>query len=138
MVAVLCNEGQNDMLNILEAAIAANLRVGLYTADAGAGKVTTLANITAATFAGYAAATPTLVAFGLDANGKTQFAGVNIVFTRSTTGAPQTIIGYYVWNISTGFLYFKEAFGTPVIIDTAGQHIDVKPDLFAGDLTTPY
>jgi len=138
MTAILANEGQNDMANILHGAIDANLRIGLYTARSVYSKSTVLANITAATFSGYAVQTPTFAAFGLDANGKTQFAGVANVFTHNGGGTGNTVIGYYLYNTSTGFLYWLEDFGAPVTINSNGQHIDVMPNQYTGDLTTPY
>lgn len=138
MTAILTNEGQQDMLTYLVVNQFPDVRCGLYTARSVYSKATVLANITAATFSGYAVTTPTWVSFGTDVNGKAQYAAPSQVFTHNGGGTGNTIIGYYLFNNSTGKVLWLEDFGAPVTINANGQHIDVKPDSFAGDLTTPY
>lgn len=137
MAATLVFEGQVDQIATLIGAKASNLRIGLYTANAGSGKATVLANITACTFTGYAALTPVFSVVGNDANNRQTWAAPVQTFTATASSPSNTVLGYYIWDSSTGKLQFYEAFGAPVTINASGQFISVTPTWYYGDLTAP-
>lgn len=137
MAAQLTFEGQVDQIAKLIGTVAADLRLALYTANAGGTKATILANLTEATFTGYAETTPVFAVVGNDANNRQVWTAPVQTFTAGAIGGPQTILGYYLFNTATGKLYFFEAFGAPILINTAGQFIDVTPSWYYGDLTPP-
>lgn len=137
MSATLTFEGQVDQVATLIAAKASDLRLGLYTANAGSGKSTVLANITACTFSGYAPLTPVFSVVGNDGNNRQVWQAPTQTFTHDSGGGSDTVLGYYVWDNATGKLQFWEAFGAPVVISTNGQFISVTPSWYYGDLTPP-
>lgn len=137
MGAILTNEGRQDVLTQYLSARGANHRIGLYTARAVYGVTAVLADITEATFSGYAIGTPTWVSFGIDANGNSDYAAAALTFTHNGGGTANTVIGYFVKDTASGKLLFLEDFGAPVTLNTNGQFVSVKPDMYGGLLAPP-
>lgn len=137
MSAILPNEGQLDQIAKLLAAEGANLRVGLYTARGVYSKATVLSDITAATFSGYAAQTPAFSSGGLDGAGRNTYAASTMTFTHNGGGTSNTVLGYYLWNNSSGKVYFLEDFGAPIFLGSNGAHVTATPTWYYGDLTPP-
>lgn len=137
MTAILTNEGQLDQLDTVLTAKSANLRVGLYTARSVYSKSSVLASVTACTFSGYAAQTPGFSSTGVDGAGRIVYAAASLTFTHNGGGTGNTVLGYYVYDTSTGKLQFLEDFSAPISMTSNGQTITVSPVWYYGDLTAP-
>lgn len=136
MSATYALEGQKDKLDDYIGG-AGTIKVGLYTANAGSGKNTALSHLTAATFSGYATQTPSWATGTTDANLKYNRVGGTCTYTHNGGGTSNSVLGYYVWNDTTGKLLFFEAFGAPISMASNGDTITITPTWFEGDASTP-
>lgn len=94
--------------------------IHLFTVVAGGviTATTTLANFTEAAFGGYAAQTPTWGAPVLNGASTHAPSQGTTVFFSNTSGANQTVAGYYLLD-ALGNLLAAEVFGAPITIPTA-------------------
>lgn len=141
MSATYTYEGEQANLDMLISTItAANLKIGLFTANAGSGKNTTLGQLTAATFSGYTSGgyATTWAAGAIDANGKWARAGAVVTPTHNGGGTSNSVLGYYLYDAGASKLLLYELFSAPISMASNGDSIPITPTLYAGDLTTPY
>ncbi len=116
-----------------------NYTLKLYTAVAGGlGGSTVAGDFTEATFAGYAAKTLTPGAWGAASTStgtSTSTYGALQTYTRSSSGAVESIAGYYLIDASTGTLILAEEFvdteATPIPspIANVGDKVELTPAL---------
>lgn len=95
------NEGELDVLTEYLAAKGADLKIVLFSNNLTVANTNVYADITKATFSGYADQTPGFGAAATVANVATA-AGTQRTFTRDATGAPQTIYGAALVRESAG------------------------------------
>lgn len=91
------------------------------------------ANFTEATFTGYAAKTLTGGSWSTSGTDPRQAAYAQQTFTRTSTGATQTIYGYTVHRTSDGLLCWFEDFAGPISTTTNGDTIRVTPIMTLDD-----
>lgn len=104
----------------------------LYTAVSG-GAIdddTVAGDFTEATFPGYVAKTLTPAGWGnaataVGVTSSTYTAAQT--FTRSSTGAVEAILGYYIIDATTGVLFYAEAFTATANMTNSGDSITVTP-----------
>lgn len=94
-------------------------------------KNTVLADLTECTFAGYSGAalnTSTWAAATVTGHVATSTYGATVTFTRSTTGAGQTVYGAYVTDSGNTKLYGVCLFaGGPFTVTSAGDQVSCIP-----------
>jgi hypothetical protein len=105
-------------------------KLRLFKNNIAVSKATVLANLTEATFAGYAAITLASVnwaAATVSGHLATSVDGVPHVFTRSTTGAGETEYGWYITDAGNTKLYACALFSTgPFTVTNSGDTITVN------------
>ena len=110
-----------------------NLSLRLYKNDKTPADGDTEANYTVADFAGYASVTLTGGSWVVVEGAPTEATYAQQTFTRSSTGAAQTIYGYYLVQVTSGKLVWVERFASAVVITNAGETIKVTPRITAKD-----
>jgi hypothetical protein len=127
---VVVNQGEEAFLDLLSAV---NYTVKLFTNDPIDGldqsQIDALdeGDFTEATFTGYAAANLTGGSWTTTPGNPAAASYATQNFSRSATGAPQTIYGYYVVTTSGGLLRWFEYLTNPVVIEFDGEYIQVTP-----------
>jgi hypothetical protein len=108
----------------------ANLRIGLYQNNVTPGSTTVLADLTAATFSGYAEVTPSAPTPAWSTpNSRAEAAFANAVFTHSSGSTNNTIYGAYIYNATDGKLVAAGAFAAPLTMTNNGDQITVAATL---------
>lgn len=117
----------------LDLTLSTNKQLKLYRNDVTAGltasqiKALTESSFTEANFTGYAAKTLTGGSWTTTQGDPTTGTYAQQTFTRTATGADQTIYGYYVVRSSDGKLEWFEDFTGPIITNTNGDAIVITP-----------
>jgi len=120
------------------AAIGGGHRYRLYTNDVTGGltpdqvEALTAGAFTEATFTGYSSVVRS-GGWTVTPGNPTKATNTAVTFTRSSTGATQTIRGYYVTAVADGALSWFEPFRAPVNITSASDAITVTPTLALED-----
>lgn len=137
MSLVVVNQGEEQMLDLI---LAVNYTLRLYKTDVTAGLTATQIDaldeldMVEATFSGY-------VSVALTGGSWTTTQGdpastgtyAQQTFVRASTGADQTIYGYYVTRTSDGKLVWFEKFAGPITLTNAGDLIRVTPTFTLDD-----
>jgi len=137
MAVILTDEGSDDQLAKLWGGEAINMRVGLYTANAGAARAVTKAQLTEATFSGYAAQTPVWSVIADSAAGRSKMEAAEMTFQHNGGGVSNVVLGWFLYHNGSSKCWFYEAFGAGMTIDSVGDNIKIKPTIFYGELTAP-
>jgi len=133
MATVFTDEGEKDVLDVYLAT--AGVRVGLFQNNYVPVAGSVLADLTAATFSGYAVGTPVYGAATTVANRANAVAAA-LNFDHNGGATANTIYGWYVFNTTTSKLLKANTLGTPVVMDTAGNRITVTDTMLgAGTIT---
>lgn len=131
MTLVVPDQGEKQMLDVLLGANATeNLLLKLFTNMITPGEGDTPASYTEASGSGYAAITLTkgsgwTVTAGAGSGGAAQ-----AVYTQQTftfTGGPVTLYGYFVVGVTSGKLYWAEAFSPICNIPSGGGPVLITP-----------
>ncbi len=105
----------------------------LFTAPTTVSQTRVIGDFTEATFAGYAGAaltTTTWATATLNGHVAESTYGANVTFTRSTTGAPQSIYGWYITDPAKVWLFACALFASgPFTVTNSGDSITVVPTL---------
>lgn len=108
-------------------------KLRLFTAPTTVNNTKVIGDFTEATFAGYAAValtTSTWAAATAASHVATSTYGATVTFTRSTTGASQTIYGWYLTDSAGTKLYACALFASgPYTVTNSGDKINVVPSL---------
>lgn len=97
----------------------------------------TLAGLTEATFAGYAAVYGiTWGAPTLDANNNYKLSAADIVWTATGTTPANTVYGYYATDLS-GVLVLEEDNGAPFVVSAVGAQYTLSPRFYLGQILPP-
>jgi hypothetical protein len=123
--------GENKMVEaIVNKTAPENLVLRLFQNNITPSDTDTHTTYTEATFTGYASITLTGASWGAGSAGTTTYA--QQTFTRTSTGAGQTIYGYYVTQLTSGVLMWSERDGAgPFTITNNGDTVKVTPTLTA-------
>lgn len=125
--------------HFLDLLTAVGYTLKLYTNDVTTGltaaqkKALTAASFTEATFAGYAAKTLTGGSWTTTQADPSIATYAQQTFTRSSTGAAQTIYGYFVTRTSDGLLRWFEPFAGPITVTLINDAIKLTPTLTLDD-----
>ena len=124
--------GENIALEALVNKTAAqNLVLKLYSNNITPSDTDVAGTYTEATFAGYASITLAGASWNAAASGSISY-GSQQTFTRSSTGAPENIYGYYVVQLASGILVYSERDGAaPFAVTNAGDAINITPTISA-------
>lgn len=108
-----------------------NLSLKLYSNNITPSDTDTAGTYTEATFAGYSAITLTGANWNAAAAGSITY-NAQQTFTRTSTGAPENIYGYYVVQVTSGTLLYSERDGAaPFAITNNGDAIKLTPTITA-------
>jgi hypothetical protein len=108
-----------------------NLVLRLYQNNITPSDTDTAGTYTEATFAGYSAATLTGASWNAASGGSIAYSS-QLAFTRSTTGSPQSIYGYYVTQATSGILVYSERDSAgPFSITNENDAIRITPTITA-------
>lgn len=108
-----------------------NLVLRLYQNNITPSDTDTAGTYTEATFTGYSAITLTGASWNAAASGTITY-GSQQTFTRSSTGAAQTIYGYYCTQVTSGTLVYSERDGAaPFNITNNGDNVKLTPTISA-------
>jgi hypothetical protein len=125
----VCNQGEEAWLTLVTAV---TMDVRLFTNDVESGltgtqvNALTEADFTEATFAGYAPVEIIAANWGMTPGNPTvALYNQPATFTRSSTGSPQTVRGYYVTRTSDDDLIYHEYFATAAVVELDGDQVDV-------------
>jgi microcystin-dependent protein len=137
---VVTDAGEQDLLNAYLTAIilGGGHSLKLYTNDPTTGltpdqiDLLTAGSFTQATFPGYAAVTVNS-GWTFAQGNPTVATNTPRSFTRSSTGTPQSITGYYVTRVDTGALAWFERFLGPVVMEFINDQVNVTPRLTLDD-----
>lgn len=116
-----------------------NCSLRLFTNDILAGKTAAQkkaivnADFTEATFAGYAAITLTAASWVITGGLPTAAVYAQQTFARSTTGAAQTVRGYWVRRVSDSALMLFVQWPGPITFEFIGDTRKITPRLAAKD-----
>jgi len=138
MAFELQQQGKQAALTKLLGAWLADLRVFLYTAKGGVAGSRGWADMTEATFTGYAAQGYAGAGPAMDGNANAQYSGTTLTFTRGAGAGTETILGWGVVTADHSILLGIQDLPTPVVINTAGQTITVTANMYLGLLPPPY
>lgn len=123
----------------LDAITAVDMRLVLFTNDATTGLTPdevdelTEADLTVATFPGYAPAVLTGGAWTTTIGNPSFARYATQTFTRSSSGTAEAVRGYALLRDSDGFLFALEQFPGPVDVEDAGDEVDVEPRIDLDD-----
>ena len=133
MALLAVNEGENAILTRLLNGGSFALSLGLFKNNLTPTDATVFADVTAATFTGYAAVTLTDGSWSIVSGAPCVASYAQQTFTCSASGTAETIYGYYVYRGTT--LYWIERFSTAnqQSISTSGQTVKVTPRITAKD-----
>jgi hypothetical protein len=110
-----------------------NATVHLFQNDFTPTPDTVIADLTEATFSGYAAVVdPGWGAAFLNDDGNAQRLLNNAQFTQTAATITNTVYGYYVTDAAGTGLWWAERFATPVLMDAASRAIAVIGTLVHG------
>jgi len=108
-----------------------NLVLRLYSNNITPSDTDTAGTYTEATFAGYSAITLAGASWNAAAAGSIAYSAEQ-TFTRSSTGAPENIYGYYVTQATSGLLVYSERDGSaPFAVTNLGDAIKITPTITA-------
>lgn len=130
------NQGEEAFLDLITNV---DMTLRLYKTDVTAGltpdQIEALdeSDFTEADFAGYAASSMTTAWTTTQGNPSTA-TRAEVTFTRSSTGAAQSIFGYYVTRNSDGALQWFEQFDGPVSVEFINDAIQTTPTLTLDDV----
>ncbi len=130
MAIVIVNQGEEDFIDALSAV---NYTVRLFTNDVTDGlsqsQIDALdeGDFTEATFAGYSGKALTGGSWTTTPGDPAAASYATQSFVRTSTGAPETIYGYYVTRTSGGRLQWFEYLNSPVGIEFVDEYIQVTP-----------
>jgi microcystin-dependent protein len=133
---VVVNQGEEAFLDLV---LGVNYTLRLYTNDPTAGlsaaQVDALdeSDFTEATFPGYSAKALTGGSWTTTPGDPTVGTYPQQSFTRSSTGTPELVRGYYLTTTTGGFLRGFEPFDGPVSMEVLNDEIRVSPQLTLGD-----
>jgi len=136
MTIVVPNVGEEFFLDSI---LAAGYTLRLYTNDVTAGlddeqiDALVAGYFTEATFAGYSASAITGGTWTTTQADPTVGTNTQRTFTRSSTGTPQTVYGYYVTRTTGGALAWFEPFPGPLTVTNNGDTIRVTPTITLDD-----
>jgi hypothetical protein len=124
--------GENLALEmIVNKTAAQNLVLKLYSNNITPAEGDTAATYTEATFAGYVAKTLTGATWNAAAAGSIAYSAAQ-TFTRSSTGANETIYGYFVIQTTSTVLLYSERDGAaPFNVTNAGDAVTLTPTITA-------
>lgn len=111
----------------------AALTLHLYVNNVAPNEDTVVADLTQATFAGYAAVAA--LAFGtcyIDADGNFKLSAPSEQFTATGIGVLETVYGYYLTDAAGTVLHGANLLDTPVPITQIGDGLIVQPDITYG------
>jgi hypothetical protein len=126
-------------VEILAALLAGDHSLRLFQNDVDAGmtaaqrKAITNASFTEATFAGYSAVTLTFASWTITGGLPTAAVNTLRTFERSSTGAAQTVRGYWIRRSSDSLLRCWEKFPGPLTFEFLGDRYRFTPRLPAKD-----
>lgn len=133
---VVVDSGEEAMLDLI---LAVNYTLGLFTNDVTAGltpaqvDALTTAAFTPATFTGYAAKALTGGAWTTTPGNPSVGVYAAQAFAVTVTGAAQNVRGYYITRTSDGVLQAFEQFAGPVVMEFAGDTLNVTPRVTLDD-----
>lgn len=117
----------------LDLILAVNYTLRLFQNDYIPIETSVTADFTEADFAGYSAAALTGGSW-VSTQGDPSFGTyAQQTFTRSSTGAAQTIYGYYLVTTTGGLLRAAERFDSPVILELINDAIKITPRITLRD-----
>lgn len=134
MTIIVPNAGEEAFLDLI---LAVNYDLKLFTNDVTLdvdypdGLVT--ADFTEATFTGYAAKSLTGGSWTSTPADPSTGTYAQQEFERTSTGAQQTIYGYYVVTTTGGNLRWYELFPTPIVVEFSGDLIRITPRITLAD-----
>lgn len=118
MTFLIPNVGKTKRLDRAQST-SATWQVALYTNAVVWATTTVIGDITEATFAGYARVAPAFPAASVVSNKGSSTAGT---LAYTITAASQTIVGYYILDVS-GNLLGGEPFAAPITLDITGASV---------------
>jgi hypothetical protein len=126
------DSGENLALEALVNKTAAqNLVLRLYSNNITPSDTDVTGTYTEATFPGYAAITLTGATWSAAAGGSIAYSAQQ-TFTRSSTGAPENIYGYYCTQFTSTLLMYSERDGAaPFIVTNLNDAIKITPTISA-------
>lgn len=108
-----------------------NLSLRLFSNNITPSDTDTAGTYTEATFAGYAAKTLTGATWNAAAAGSISYSAEQ-TFTRTSTGTPENIYGYYVTQVTSGLLVYSERDGAaPFAVTNINDAIKITPTITA-------
>lgn len=108
--------------------------LGLYQNELVPSRFTTFADLTVATFTGYAPVTAVNFASAyIGSNGQVHLTGPGTLFEMTVATVLNTIYGYYIAATGGTVLLAAYALPTPVPISVAGAGVFIVPDLVWGN-----
>ncbi len=125
---IIPNEGEVVQAGFIRTAINGNLK--LFSNNATIDQATVLADLTEATFSGYAAiplVTADFAAISTVSNKARLIATAFSTFAHNGGGTSNTIYGYYFEQ--SGKILFAEKFDSSRVMDDATDAISIKPKL---------
>lgn len=138
MSLVLADNGLSAILSELRTNWNATaIRIHLFKSNTTPTTSSVLGDFTEADFAGYAALNLITWAAPSVTSHVGRMTAATRTFTRSTTGAAQSIYGYYVTDNSDTVLLWAERDGAaPIVLTNAGDSYTITPALSEQDLST--
>jgi hypothetical protein len=118
------------LLNAIQNALLGLISVHLYVNDISPDLDTVLADLTEASFPGYAGQVGTFTTppFTNGSNKAETDQDSSVTFT-STGSSGETAYGYYITDTLNADLYWIERFASPVPFDQAGRFVTIGPQL---------
>jgi hypothetical protein len=136
MAFVVCNEGEQTLLEAMLETAAANLKLKLFVSNTTPAETDTVATYTEMSTQGYAEITLTAATWAAAAAGtgtgtansnKASKAYAQQTFTADGTGGSTTVYGYYITNSAGTVLIGAERFATAKVMAIAGDAIKITP-----------
>lgn len=118
---------------MLDTLLAGNTSLRLFQNNFTPANASVLADFTVADFTGYANITLTGGSWTTTPGDPSTASYTQQTFTRSATGAVQTIYGYYIVNTAGTKVWFYEKFSTAQSVTSANDVIRITPRIALQD-----
>ena|SRR6187551_2127814 len=136
MTLVVVDQAEEHFLDLI---LAVNYTLHLFKNDVTSGLTAaqidalTEGSFTEADFAGYSAINLTGGSWTTTAGNPCVGSYAEQTFTRTSTGTPQTLYGYYVTRTSGGALEWFEYFTSPFVLEFINEFITITPRVTLSD-----
>lgn len=125
MAAVLHDEGKPWLLRLLIQNYAMRIRLRLFSNDLTPTRATVASAYTEADFSGYSQQLPSWPTPTLDAQNEGSTQADTITYTHTGSSSPQTVYGWYLYDIIDNVVIFSQRLPSPVVLSLAGDFVSI-------------